>query len=57
MAMTDADGDGGMLDYFDQSLLKNWAGPEHWKLRKTVRRRSYSLHFRYPFLTPWRIFV
>jgi condensin complex subunit 2 len=40
MAMTDAEGDGGMLDYFDQSLLKNWAGPEHWKLRKTVRRRS-----------------
>jgi len=39
MAMTDADGEGGMLDYFDQSLLKNWAGPEHWKLRKAVRRR------------------
>jgi condensin complex subunit 2 len=43
MAMTDADGDGGMLDYFDQSVLKNWAGPQHWKLRKAVRRRSYSL--------------
>ena len=43
MAMTDADGEGGMLDYFDQSVLKNWAGPEHWKLRKTIRRRS-SLH-------------
>jgi hypothetical protein len=43
MAMTDADGEGGMLDYFDQSLLRNWAGPEHWKLRKTIRRRS-SLH-------------
>ena len=43
MAMTDADGDGGMLDYFDQSLLKNWAGPQHWKLRKAVRRRPYSL--------------
>jgi condensin complex subunit 2 len=42
MAMTDADGEGGMLDYFDQSLLKNWAGPEHWKLRKAVRRRSCS---------------
>ncbi|KAF8479765.1 condensin complex subunit 2/barren [Russula ochroleuca] len=38
MAMTDADAGDGMLDYFDQSLLKNWAGPEHWKLRKTVRR-------------------
>ncbi|KAI0283714.1 condensin complex subunit 2/barren [Russula aff. rugulosa BPL654] len=40
MAMT---GDGGMLDYFDQSLLKNWAGPQHWKLRKAVRRPSYFL--------------
>jgi condensin complex subunit 2 len=43
MAMTDADGEGGMLDYFDQTALKNWAGPEHWKLRKAVRRRSYFL--------------
>lgn len=38
MAMTDADG--GMLDYFDQAFLKNWAGPEHWKLRKVVRKRT-----------------
>ncbi|KAI0077719.1 barren [Panus rudis PR-1116 ss-1] len=40
LAMTDADKDGGgmMMDYFDQSFLKNWAGPEHWKLRKVVRR-------------------
>jgi condensin complex subunit 2 len=42
MAMTgDGDGeDGGMMDYFDQNFLKNWAGPEHWKLRKVVRRRK-----------------
>ncbi|CAL1714981.1 unnamed protein product [Somion occarium] len=40
LAMTDADkdGEGMMMDYFDQSFLKNWAGPEHWKLRKVVRR-------------------
>ncbi|KAJ7089676.1 condensin complex subunit 2/barren [Mycena belliarum] len=38
MAMTDADGDGGMMDYFDKTLMKNWAGPEHWKLRKNIRR-------------------
>ncbi|KAJ7695086.1 condensin complex subunit 2/barren [Mycena rosella] len=38
MAMTDADGDGGMMDYFDKSLTKNWAGPEHWKMRKPIRR-------------------
>ncbi|KAF5373258.1 hypothetical protein D9615_007456 [Tricholomella constricta] len=38
MAMTDADGEEGMMDYFDQNFLKNWAGPEHWKLRKVIRR-------------------
>ncbi|KAJ6624945.1 condensin complex subunit 2/barren [Mycena sp. CBHHK59/15] len=38
MAMTDADADGGMMDYFDKNFLKNWDGPEHWKLRKTIRR-------------------
>ncbi|KII85841.1 hypothetical protein PLICRDRAFT_44259 [Plicaturopsis crispa FD-325 SS-3] len=38
MAMTDGDGENGMLDYFDQTFLKNWAGPEHWKLRRVVRR-------------------
>ncbi|KAG5647899.1 hypothetical protein DXG03_007823 [Asterophora parasitica] len=37
MAM-DADGEEGMMDYFDQNFLKNWAGPEHWKLRKIIRR-------------------
>lgn len=35
-------GDGGneemMLDYFDKGLLKNWAGPEHWKLRRVTRK-------------------
>lgn len=42
LAMTDADKDGSgmMMDYFDQSFLKNWAGPEHWKLRKVVRKRK-----------------
>ena len=48
MAMTDADAEGGMLDYFDQSLLKNWAGPEHWKLRKAVRRRLCFFFFPFP---------
>ena len=53
MAMTDADAGDGMLDYFDQSLLKNWAGPEHWKLRKTVRKRLCSLSITgIRFLTP-----
>lgn len=40
MAMTDADGDGGMMDYFDKTFSKNWAGPEHWKMRKVIRRRE-----------------
>ena len=43
MAMTDEDGDGSLMyDYFDRTVLKNWAGPEHWKLRKVVRRRQFS---------------
>lgn len=44
LAMTDADQEGGgmMMDYFDQTFVKNWAGPEHWKLRKVVRRRKFQ---------------
>jgi condensin complex subunit 2 len=38
LAMTDADADGVMMNYFDQNFLKNWAGPEHWKLRRAVKR-------------------
>jgi condensin complex subunit 2 len=30
----------GMFDYFDKSMKKSWAGPEHWKLRKTVAFKS-----------------
>ncbi|KAF9642319.1 hypothetical protein BDM02DRAFT_3193496 [Thelephora ganbajun] len=26
--------DGGTMDCFDKNVLKNWAAPEHWKLRK-----------------------
>jgi condensin complex subunit 2 len=47
MAMTEADEEGGMMDYFDQNFLKNWAGPEHWKLRKVVRKRM-SIAFKSP---------
>src|ERR1700678_2151610 len=28
--------EGGSLEYFDQTFLKNCAGPEHWKLTKKV---------------------
>lgn len=27
---------GGLFDYFDQRLMKNWAGPEHWKMRNRL---------------------
>ncbi|OBZ74209.1 hypothetical protein A0H81_05851 [Grifola frondosa] len=58
------EGGGLMMDYFDQSFLKNWAGPEHWKLRKVVRRpeaadaaaakpkREKKEAFKIDFLTP-----
>ncbi|KAF9443840.1 barren [Macrolepiota fuliginosa MF-IS2] len=37
MAMAGAD-ENGALDYFDKNFMKNWAGPEHWKLRKVIRK-------------------
>ncbi|KAH7872991.1 condensin complex subunit 2/barren [Lentinula edodes] len=37
LAMNTEDG-GGMMDYFDNTFLQNWAGPEHWKMRKPIRR-------------------
>ncbi|KZT63492.1 barren [Daedalea quercina L-15889] len=42
MAMTGGEEDGLMMDYFDQNFLKNWAGPEHWKLRRVIRRPEAS---------------
>ncbi|KAK4046042.1 hypothetical protein OIV83_006413 [Microbotryomycetes sp. JL201] len=29
-----------MLDYFDRKLHKNWAGPEHWKMRRAPKKRK-----------------
>ncbi|KAG9312930.1 condensin complex subunit 2/barren [Chiua virens] len=64
MAMTDADGDSSIMGYFDNNIMKNWAGPEHWKLRKVIRkpdatevaaakpRREKKEAFRIDFLTP-----
>ncbi|GAA5879151.1 hypothetical protein JCM3774_002095 [Rhodotorula dairenensis] len=31
----DGEGD-GMFEYFDAKLGKNWAGPEHWKMRRGI---------------------
>ncbi|KAI0343107.1 barren [Trametopsis cervina] len=61
--MAPTEGDGGlMFDYFDHSTLKNWAGPEHWKLRKVVKkpetadaptkRREKKEAFKIDFTTP-----
>jgi condensin complex subunit 2 len=39
------DGDGQMFDYFDAALAKNWAGPQHWKMHRTIRRVGTLLGF------------
>ena len=41
MAMANTGGQ-DMLDYFDASVIKNWAGPEHWKMRKVIRKGKRS---------------
>lgn len=35
-------GDNDMFNYFDSTLVKNWAGPEHWKLRRPVSSNAYT---------------
>ncbi|CAE6402264.1 unnamed protein product [Rhizoctonia solani] len=27
-----------MLDYFDTTAMKNWAGPQHWKVKRAIRK-------------------
>ena len=44
MAVMDPDADGGTMDYFNKNVLKSWAGPEHWKLRKVIRKRERFEH-------------
>lgn len=41
MTMLGAGEESMMLDYFDQGYLKNWAGPEHWKLRRVTKKGEY----------------
>lgn len=38
MALAGGDDGEGMFDYFDKGFAKNWAGAEHWKLRKVTRK-------------------
>lgn len=40
--MGDGDGD-GMFDYFDKGFAQNWAGAEHWKLRKVTRKGKLNV--------------
>jgi condensin complex subunit 2 len=40
LAMT-GDSENGVMDYFDKTFMRNWAGPEHWKMRKTIRKSEY----------------
>ncbi|KAI8386970.1 condensin complex subunit 2/barren [Blakeslea trispora] len=37
-------GENNMFDYFDSTLVKNWAGPEHWKLRRPPTKKSTAEH-------------
>ncbi|KAI1213929.1 barren [Annulohypoxylon truncatum] len=50
-----------ILGYFDQALQKNWAGPEHWRIRKikdankpetTTRQRKEKEPFEIDFKSP-----
>jgi condensin complex subunit 2 len=34
MKLGDGNEQQNILDYFDKALQKNWAGPEHWKIRR-----------------------
>ncbi|KAI6112767.1 condensin complex subunit 2/barren [Pisolithus sp. B1] len=65
VAMADTDGQSDILGYFDQNVMRNWAGPEHWKLRKVIRKpeptvdgpapkskREKKEAFKIDFLTP-----
>lgn len=59
-------GEGGhedILSYFDQALQKNWAGPEHWRIRKIkdsskpteAKARKEKVPFEIDFLSPLEI--
>lgn len=48
LVMAMDDGEAMMLDYFDQGFLKNWAGPEHWKLRRAIKRGNHAHMSRCP---------
>lgn len=30
----------GMFDYFDKTFMKGWAGPEHWGVKRSIKREA-----------------
>lgn len=38
IGMGGEEGEKKVFSYFDTNMSRNWAGPEHWKMRRTVRR-------------------
>lgn len=41
MVMNEGNQD-GVFDYFDTNFTKNWAGPEHWKMRRAPLKKGKS---------------
>ncbi|GAA5924910.1 hypothetical protein JCM1841_005365 [Sporobolomyces salmonicolor] len=42
MSMGEDGGGDRLFDYFDTKLMKNWAGPEHWKMRRSAIKKGES---------------
>ncbi|KAF9644060.1 hypothetical protein BDM02DRAFT_3131995 [Thelephora ganbajun] len=42
VGMTNPDAGGGTIDCFDKNALKNWVGPECWKLRKVIQKHEHT---------------
>ncbi|GET00596.1 condensin complex component cnd2 [Rhizophagus clarus] len=38
MAMINSDNENEMFSYFDPTFLRNWTGPEHWKIKKVNKK-------------------
>lgn len=42
LTMTEDNDNSELMEYFDKSVSHNWAGPEHWKIRRPIRRCTYN---------------